>query len=305
MEQNKKILHSIRGDEEEDQILLEPFSTIYKVLRKECFVLPYAFNHWLNVPKDKLDAIIEIGDIFYHFWLVTEDIQDSADFREGFPTSHTIFGTAGAMNSSTYGLLIAFEKVLALNHPKGPQVFTDSLLKTSRGQGMGLYWKHNNICPSKSAYTKAVIGKSAQVLQCVIDLMQLFSDCKKDFTYLTQTFGYYFQIRKDYFDFLEKDNKTFAGDLSEGEFSFPTIHAIQSHPEDTRVIEMLRKRVKDIDLKRDCVKLLNQFGSFSHTKSVLEDLDKELRDEIKRLGGNPLLEKFLDSLLDWKTKNVP
>jgi geranylgeranyl diphosphate synthase type 3 len=53
-------------------------------------------------------------------------------------------------------------------------------------------------------------------------------------------------------------------------------------------------------LKRYCVTLLEKFGSLSYTRQTLEELDIESRAEVKRLGGNPMLEAFLDELLEWK-----
>jgi geranylgeranyl diphosphate synthase type 3 len=46
--------------------------------------------------------------------------------------------------------------------------------------------------------------------------------------------------------------------------------------------------------------LLEKFGSFSHTRHTLEELDTEARTEISKLGGNPLLEDILNELLSWK-----
>jgi geranylgeranyl diphosphate synthase type 3 len=55
-----------------------------------------------------------------------------------------------------------------------------------------------------------------------------------------------------------------------------------------------------VELKKRCVTLLEKFGSFSYTRQTLEELDAEARAEVARLGGNPLLEEFLDKMLDWK-----
>ncbi|KAG8041089.1 hypothetical protein G9C98_002077 [Cotesia typhae] len=95
------------------------------------------------------------------------------------------------------------------------------------------------------------------------------------------------------------DNKSFCEDLSEGKFSFPIIHAIQTYPEDRQVLNILRKRTTDIEVKKYCVTLLEKFGSFAYTRTVLEDLDKKARDEVERLGGNPLFIEFLDKLSCW------
>jgi geranylgeranyl diphosphate synthase type 3 len=55
-----------------------------------------------------------------------------------------------------------------------------------------------------------------------------------------------------------------------------------------------------VEVKKYCITLLEKFGSFSHTRHTLEELDAEARVEVARLGGNPLLEAVLDELLTWK-----
>jgi geranylgeranyl diphosphate synthase type 3 len=55
-----------------------------------------------------------------------------------------------------------------------------------------------------------------------------------------------------------------------------------------------------VELKKRCVTLLEEFGSLSYTRRTLVELDAELRAEVAKHGGNPLLEKFLDEMLDWK-----
>jgi geranylgeranyl diphosphate synthase type 3 len=55
-----------------------------------------------------------------------------------------------------------------------------------------------------------------------------------------------------------------------------------------------------VELKKHCVNLVEEFGSFSYTRSTLEEFDAEARAEVAKLGGNPLLENILDGLLSWK-----
>jgi geranylgeranyl diphosphate synthase type 3 len=57
-------------------------------------------------------------------------------------------------------------------------------------------------------------------------------------------------------------------------------------------------------LKKYCVTLLEKFGSLSYTRHILEELDAEIRAEVAKLGGNPLLEALLDELLNWKKKKT-
>jgi geranylgeranyl diphosphate synthase type 3 len=55
-----------------------------------------------------------------------------------------------------------------------------------------------------------------------------------------------------------------------------------------------------VELKKYCVTLLEKFGSLSYTSHTLEELDAEIRAEVAKLGGNPVLEDLLDELLNWK-----
>ena len=63
---------------------------------------------------------------------------------------------------------------------------------------------------------------------------------------------------------------------------------------------ILRQRTGDVELKKYCLKLLEKFGSLSYTRQTLQELDAEVRAEVAKLGGNPMLEDVLDELLDWK-----
>jgi len=62
----------------------------------------------------------------------------------------------------------------------------------------------------------------------------------------------------------------------------------------------LRQRTGDVELKKYCVTLLEKFGSLRYTRQTLEDLDAELRAEVAKREGNPMLEDVLDEMLDWK-----
>ncbi|CAK9803775.1 Terpene synthase [Anthophora plagiata] len=308
MEQNKYIPYSRTGDKEEDEILLEPFSYILQVPGKQIRAkLAHAFNYWLKIPQDKLRAVGDIIQLLHTSSLLIDDIQDNSVLRRGIPVAHNIYGIASTITAANYVIFIALERVLALNHSEGTQVYVEQLLELHRGQGMEIYWRDNYICPSETAYKQMTIRKTGGLFNLAVRLMQLFSDCKEDYTPLGGILGLYFQIRDDYCNlYLQEyaENKSYCEDLSEGKFSFPIIHAIQSHPEDRQIINILRQRTKDIEVKRYCVNLLEKFGSFAYTRAVLEELDKKARDEVQRLGGNPLLIEVLDELMSWKHQDV-
>jgi geranylgeranyl diphosphate synthase type 3 len=57
-----------------------------------------------------------------------------------------------------------------------------------------------------------------------------------------------------------------------------------------------------VELKKYCINLLEKFGSLSYTRHTLEKLDAEVRAEVAKLGGNPVLENFFDDLLNWERR---
>ena len=139
-------------------------------------------------------------------------------------------------------------------------------------------------------------------------LLQLFSDddrCPKyDYVKLTSLLGLYFQIRDDYANLCMEEyfeNKSFGEDLTEGKFSFPIIHAIQTFPRDSRLMNILRQRTNDVDVKRYAIQLLEDAGSFEYTREQMKLLDNKIRQEIEKLNGNQLLKKLLDELQNWNS----
>ncbi|XP_013774294.2 geranylgeranyl pyrophosphate synthase-like [Limulus polyphemus] len=191
----------------------------------------------------------------------------------------------------------------SIDHIKTIENFSlEQLLELHRGQGMEIYWRDNFVCPTEEEYKHMVKRKTGGLFGLAVRLMQLFSDNKSDFTTLTGIMGLYFQIRDDYANLRSKeytDNKSYCEDLTEGKFSYPIIHAIRSHPEDPQMINIIRQRTRDVEIKKYSVDLMEKFGSFEYTRKTLEELDREARVEVERLGGNPHLIVVLDELKTW------
>lgn len=295
--------YSQSGDKEEDEKLLKPFTYILQVPGKQVRgKLAHAFNFWLKIPSEKILKVGNIIQMLHNSSLLIDDIEDNSILRRGIPVAHSIYGVASTINAANYVLFIALENVLSLNHPEATQVFTEQIMELHRGQGMEIYWRDNFICPSEEEYKTMTIRKTGGLFNMAVRLMQLFSDCKEDFAPLAGILGLYFQVRDDYCNLCLQEyteNKSYCEDLSEGKFSFPIIHAIQNQPEDDQVLNILRQRTKNVEVKRYCVNLLEKFGSFNYTRNVLSELNEKARKEIERLGGNPYLISLLDELLTW------
>ncbi|XP_030091703.2 geranylgeranyl pyrophosphate synthase isoform X2 [Serinus canaria] len=261
--------------------------------------LSQAFNHWLNVPEDKIQVIIEVTEMLHNASLLVDDIEDNSKLRRGFPVAHSIYGIPSVINCANYVYFLGLEKVLTLDHPDAVKVFTRQLLELHKGQGLDIYWRDTYTCPTEDEYKAMVLQKTGGLFGLAVGLMQLFSNYKKDLKPLLNTLGLFFQIRDDYANLHSKEyseNKSFCEDLTEGKFSFPTIHAIWSRPESTQVQNILRQRTENIDIKKYCVHYLENVGSFEYTRNTLKELESEAYKQIESLGGNPELVALVQQL---------
>nr|CAH7764462.1 unnamed protein product [Callosobruchus chinensis] len=292
--------YSKNNDKQQDELLLEPVSYILQVPGKNIrSKLARAFNYWLLIPEEKLNQITDIVHILHNASLLIDDIQDNSILRRGIPVAHSIYGIASTINSANYTSFIALERVMDLKHPEAVTIALEQILELYRGQGMEIYWRDNFTCPSEEDYKQMVIRKTGGLFMLAIRLMQLFSDNKADFTKITAILGLIFQIRDDYINLISKDymeHKSYCEDLTEGKFSFPIIHAITSHPNDKQIIHILQQRTREHEVKKYCVSLLEKYGSFEYTRQTLNQLQKEAKDEVEKLGGNPYMEDFINSL---------
>ncbi|XP_072747319.1 terpene synthase isoform X2 [Anoplolepis gracilipes] len=309
MDKTNPFYYSLSGDKKEDEKLLEPIRYILQVPGKQIRAkLAQAFNYWLKISLDRIQAIEEIVSMLHNSSIVIDDIQDNSILRRGIPVAHSVYGIASSLSAANYILFIAMERVVNLQHPAATKVYMEQLLELHRGQGMDIFWRDNFICPSEEDYKTMTIRKTGGLFNLAVRLMKLFSTYEEDLSSLVAILGLYFQIRDDYCNLClgeYTENKSYCEDLTEGKFSFPIIHALTTNPDDRQIINILRQRTKDIEVKRHCIKLLEKFGSFKYTRGVLEELDMKARAEIDRLGGNPFLIKILDELKNWDTKEAP
>lgn len=290
---------SVKQDVNE-KVLLEPYNYICQIPGKKVRTkLSAAFNCWLQIPEEKLKLIGEVTQMLHNASLLIDDIEDNSNLRRGIPVAHNIYGVPQTINSANYVYFLGLEKVLQLDHPESTKVFTAQLLELHRGQGMDIYWRDAVVCPTEEEYKAMVIKKTGGLFGLAVGLMQLFSDCKKDFVPLLNALGLYFQIRDDYANLYSKEyeaNKSYCEDLTEGKFSFPIIHAIRSSKDDTQVINILRQRTTDNDVKKYCVECLHRLGSFEYTKEILIQLENSIFELIEEHGGNPILTALINEL---------
>ncbi|KAJ3413114.1 geranylgeranyl pyrophosphate synthetase [Chytridiales sp. JEL 0842] len=120
-----------------------------------------------------------------------------------------------------------------------------------------------------------------------------------DYVPMVNMLGLHFQIRDDYLNLtstLFTSNKGFAEDITEGKFSYLVIHCIRSDTSNRQLINILKQRTTDVDIKKYAISLMEKTKTFEATVKKLKELELEARNEIARLGGNNLLEAIIDYL---------
>ncbi|XP_059982493.1 geranylgeranyl pyrophosphate synthase isoform X2 [Lagenorhynchus albirostris] len=150
-----------KTQETAQRILLEPYKYLLQLPGKQVRTkLSQAFNHWLKVPEDKLQIIIEVTEMLHNASLLIDDIEDNSKLRRGFPVAHSIYGIPSVINSANYVYFLGLEKVLTLDHPDAVKLFTRQLLELHQGQGLDIYWRDNYTCPTEEEYKAMVLQKT-------------------------------------------------------------------------------------------------------------------------------------------------
>eukprot|EP00108_Taenia_solium_P012076 TsM_000142700 transcript=TsM_000142700 gene=TsM_000142700 len=256
-----------------------------------------AFNWWLNIDQKKLDILEEVIETLHNASLVIDDIEDSSDRRRGKPAAHMLFGVPLSINAANYAYFIALEKALTLEHPDVPKIFAKQMVNLHRGQGLDIYWRCSLNCPSEEEYKDMVIRKTGGLFGMAVNFMQLFSTNTTDYKPLLDALGLWFQIRDDFANLVDTsyhEAKDFADDLTEGKFSFPVVHAINSCPHDQQVMAILRQRTSNRAVKEHCIQHLRKLGSLAHTARTLIELELECRRIVEEFGGNPHVLLFFE-----------
>ncbi|XP_038221339.1 geranylgeranyl pyrophosphate synthase-like isoform X2 [Zerene cesonia] len=267
-----------------------------------------AFNHWMKISDEKMNEVLEIVNMYHNASLLADDIQDGDTIRRGIPAAHCVFGVPMTMNASVHVIMLAMKRC-GKYHPKGIEIINEQSLELVRGQGKEIYWRDMFVCPTEEEYMEMLRQKTGEMFNLAARLMQLWSSNTKDYRAFGRKLGMYFQLRDDYCNIAQPEKleerpsdqilNDYYMDLTEGKFTLPIIHAARSL-KGASVLSILKQRTKDINLKRYCVSLLEDLGSMEYTRKVLRDLDREIREEIARLGGNPAMLSVMDQLLTWE-----
>ncbi|KAH0828508.1 hypothetical protein AYO21_07744 [Fonsecaea monophora] len=278
---------------QKEKIILGPYDYLFAHPGKDIrAALIKAFDAFLHVPSKSLDIITKVVGMLHTSSLLIDDVQDNSVLRRGIPVAHNIFGTAQTINSANYVYFLALQDLLNLeNRDEAIEIFTTELLNLHRGQGMDLYWRDTLTCPTEDDYLEMVQNKTGGLFRLAVKLMQAESPEKGriDCVPLVNLMGLVFQICDDYLNLSSSTytkNKGLCEDLTEGKFSFPIIHSIRSNPSNLQLVNILKQKTTDEEVKRYAVKYMEGTGSFEYTKKVVRELKLKAVNLVTELDGS-------------------
>lgn len=292
---------------EKEKIIRGPYDYLFAHPGKDIrSALIHAFNAFLNVPPSSLAVITKVVGMLHTSSLLIDDVQDDSILRRGIPVAHNIFGTAQAINSANYVYFLAMDELRKVERrDEAMEIFITELLNLHRGQGMDLYWRDTLTCPSEDDYIQMVQNKTGGLFRLAVKLMQLESpeSGKIDCVPLVNLMGLIFQVCDDYLN-LRSDaytqNKGLCEDLTEGKFSFPVIHSIRADPSNLQLINILKQKTKDEEVKRYAVKYMEGTGSFEYSRKVVRELRSKAMALIDEMDGGSgkgtQLKKIMDRM---------
>ncbi|CZT41448.1 probable farnesyltranstransferase (al-3) [Rhynchosporium secalis] len=267
--------------EEKESVLMGPYEYLFAHPGKDIRAqLIAAFNEWLQVPPESLEVITKVVGMLHTASLLVDDVEDYSLLRRGLPVAHSIFGTAQTINSANYVYFVALQELQKLRNPEAILIYTEELLNLHRGQGMDLFWRDTLTCPSEDDYLEMVGNKTGGLFRLAVKLMQAESKSPKDCVPLVNLIGIIFQIRDDYQNLSSPEysqNKGLCEDLTEGKFSFPIIHSIRAKPENMVLLNILKQKTEDEQVKRYAVSYMEGTGSFEYCRKVLGTLMERAR----------------------------
>ncbi|KAF4956800.1 hypothetical protein FGADI_3582 [Fusarium gaditjirri] len=272
-----------------------------------------SLNFWLDVPEDKTSVIKAVIGMLHNSSLIIDDFQDNSPLRRGKPSTHTVFGPAQAINTATYIIVKAIEKIQQIVSHEALAEVIGTITTIFQGQAMDLWWTANNTVPSIQEYLLMVNDKTGALFRLSLELLVLNSQASvsestlQSLSSVVSLLGQYFQIRDDYMNLIDNkyaDQKGFCEDLDEGKYSLTLVHALQSDSSGllTNILSMRRVQGKlTTQQKMLVLELMKTNGSLDWTSTLLGMLHTRVSAEIESLEvsmdrENPALRALVERL---------
>ncbi|MEM4134278.1 MAG: polyprenyl synthetase family protein [Candidatus Micrarchaeia archaeon] len=277
-----------------------------------------AFN---GDPKKMKNISIAL-ELFQHWILIHDDIEDYSEERRGKPALHHLYGmplannTGDALHIKMWDVLLQNRKLLgdALTF-KVMDEFIKMMDRCVKGQSMELEWVHEKrwdiseedyyiMCKGKTTgYTFITPFRLGAIVAGVKESkLKPFYDIGDDI-------GLAFQIEDDILNLVgekEKYGKEIAGDIYEGKRTLMLIHLMKnaSKDEKKRIVEIMNKErnEKTEQEVNYILSLMKKYGSIDYAKEKAIFFAKRAKknfDKQYKFMKDSESKKFIEALFDF------
>lgn len=327
------LIRPVNGyDRPENEPILEPYRYLAEIPGNNSNVrgkFLEAFNRlYFHIEqKPLLDAIGDIILIFHNASLLIDDIEDSSEYRRGFPAAHTKYGIPLTINCGNLMYFVALQKAqitlprlysdlnsdLEIDIDKlkfeTSQILIDEMLNLHHGQGLDIYWRDylpetQESLPLVQDYLLMVKDKTGGLFRLSIKLLALFSKRETtDLIPIANLLGIIYQVRDDYLNLTSSKYSHMKGvvgeDLVEGKLSLPILHCLQLS-DNSPVHELLYNTLSSEE-RREKPQLIAQCIDYmtkdSESLQFTYDLLQKYHDKVKLMIEDTEVDNALDSML--------
>lgn len=212
-------------------------------------------SHICEAPYEKARYAAAAVEMLHTATLIHDDLIDNALIRRGaqtlnsrYPSAITVLG-----GDITFAMAAKFaalsENVTLVNK------FASTLETICQGE-LNQMLKGHNTLPTVDEYYQRIWAKTASLFALCTETGAILARCSEKDAENARNFGRYlglaFQIADDVLDFMGSESllgKPVGADLREGLITLPVLHYYQKHPEDTRIQDMLDKKVTPHDIQ--------------------------------------------------------
>jgi geranylgeranyl diphosphate synthase, type II len=205
---------------QEPQELYEPVNYILSLGGKRLRPLLALMGYELfDEEVSKALPIAAAVEIFHNFTLLHDDIMDAAPLRRGKPTVHAKYGTNTGILSGDVMVIIAYEFLNKIPHPKLLSIFNKMAIEVCEGQQYDMNFETRNDVTIPE-YIRMIELKTSVLIAAAFQMGALVGGATEDVAQHLYEFGrnvgIAFQIQDDILDTFgdpEKFGKKVGGDI--------------------------------------------------------------------------------------------
>ena len=241
-----------------------------KGLRPQLLLMAGRCGPKFREKRERLRRLAALVEMVHMASLIHDDIVDDSPLRRGKPSIQSLFGKDMAVYAGDLLLSRIVQELFRAPFSEAGVLFGETVEEMCKGElGQMAVRYSEDVTPD--AYMRNIYGKTASLCKLACSAGAIESGCsaevREHLENLGVHFGYMFQIRDDYLDFVssgKKEGKPTQMDFKEGILTLPVLFAMENSEACRRIRGLIR------------VARAGEFG---------ENEAKELRDLVAGSGG--------------------